>query len=538
MRRPIWPALSIAALFALMGLPFLNLAGLHDDASYELACFYGCGAPAFKAKMFHHWEPVMVIQYLGALKAWLYQPILKWFTLTPFVLRLPFLFAGAASVWLFFAILDRVSGRRAAIAGALLLTTDASFLLATCYDFGPVALLHLFLLAGIFLLLRFEETRDSKYLALAFFLFGLGLWHKALFVWMLGGLGAATLAVFPRRVVALITPARVALAALCFCVGAYPLIYYNKVTKGATLRTGNVMEGAAPFSQKLLHLKITLDSSVLFGWLTEDLQPETVVAPAGVAGKLSVGLADATGNLRSNWMLYAFAASCLLVPWLWFTPARRKALVALIYLAVAWGLMVALPNTGAALHHVILLWPFPHFLIAVAGAQAYDRFAKYGARAALTIVLAALVGCNALVVDHYYADLVTHGTTVIWTDAVDPLFRYLSSLEGQRVVTVDWGYEATLCLLSKGKMPMQDISYALLNPSPSDVTSIRSLMERPDAVFVDHMPDGAQFEGVSERLERIAAEGGYVKRVIRIIRDRNGRARFEISRYAESGRAS
>ncbi len=85
---------------------------------------------------------------------------------------------------------------------------------------------------------------------------------------------------------------------------------------------------------------------------------------------------------------------------------------------------------------------------------------------------------------------------------------------------------------------MQDISYAVLNPSPSDVTSIRSLMERPDAVFVDHMPDGAQFEGVSERLERIAAEGGYVKKVIGIIRDRNGRARFEISRYAESGRAS
>src|ERR1035441_1921584 len=163
MRRPVWPAVSIAGLFVSMGLPFLQLAGLHYDASSELACFFPYSVPDFQVRLFHHWAPVMIIRYVGTLKAWLYLPILKFFALTPFVLRLPFLFAGAGSVWLFFAILDRVSGRRAAVAGALLLTTDVSFLLTTSYDFGPVVLLHLFLLAGVFLLLRFEETRHTKY---------------------------------------------------------------------------------------------------------------------------------------------------------------------------------------------------------------------------------------------------------------------------------------------------------------------------------------------------------------------------------------
>ena len=476
----------------------------------------------------------MIIQYLGTLKAWLYLPILKLFPLTPLALRLPFLFAGAGSVGLFFAILDRVSGRRAAVAGALLLTTDASFLLATSYDFGPVVLLHLFLLAGVFLLLRFEETRHTKYLALAFFLFGLALWHKALFVWMLGGLAAASAVVLRKRIRALATPGRAAVAALCFCAGAFPLLYYNAVTHGATLHTENVMSGAAPMSQKILHLRKTMEGSVLFAWLTEDAQPETRLAPSGVAAELAVRLTNATGSLRSNWMLYAFLAACLLTPWLWFTPARAPAMFALIYLAAAWGLMAALPNTGATLHHVILLWPFPHFLIAVAGAQASERFTKHGARA-LAVALAALVGCNLLVVDHYYADLVTRGTTVVWTDAVNPLFRYLNSLDGQRVVTVDWGYETTLCLFSKGKMPLADISFNMLNPTAADTSLVRSLMARPDSVFVDHMPDGAQFAGVRQRLERMAAEGGYVKKVVEIVRDRNGRARFEISRYAENG---
>ena len=537
MRRPAWPAASIAALFVLTGLPFLALAGLHYDASSELACFYPCFIPTFKAKMFHHWEPVMIIQYVGALKAWLYQPILKFLDPAPLVLRLPFLLAGAGSVWLFFAILDRVSGRRTAIAGALLLATDASFLLATCYDFGPVVLLHLCLLAGMFLLLRFEDTRNSKRLAFAFFLFGLALWQKALFVWMLGGLAAASAVVFPKRILALVTWRRMALAAVCFCVGAYPLIYYNKVTKGATFHTGNVMEAPQPLAQKLLVLRKTVDGSVLFDWLTEDSQPETALAPRGAAANLSVDLTKATGSLRSNWMLYALLAACLLTPWLWFTPARRPAMFALVYLAVTWGLMALLPNTGATLHHIILMWPIPHFLIAVAGVQLAERFKRAGTRA-MAVALVALVGCNALVIVHYYADLVTRGTTVLWTDAVYPLSRDLDALAGKRVVTVDWGYATTLCLLSKGKMPVEDISFKLLKPSAVDTAFIRSLIAKPDALFVDHTPGGAQFAGVRERLDRMASEAGYVKTVIGTVKDRNGRPRFEISRYTESRLAS
>lgn len=532
MRRLIWPAVWITLIFLPMGLPFLQQSGMHYDASSELACFYPCSHPVFKAEVLHHWVPVMIIPYLGTLKAWLYLPILKYLEVTPFVLRLPFLLVGLGSVWLFFLILDRISGRWAAIAGAFLLATDASFLLATCYDFGPIALLHLFLLAGILLLLHFENTRDSKYLAFAFLLFGLALWHKALFVWMLGGLAAASAVIFPRRILALITPSRIAVVVVSFCVGAFPLIYYNAATGGATLHTVGVMSGSAPLSQKLLVLKKTMDGSVMFGWLTEDLRPETTLSPSGTAREISVRLTSAMGDVRSNWMFYAFLASFLLVPWLWFTPARPLVLFALIYLAVAWGQMAIVPNTGATLHHVILLWPFPHLLIAVAGAQIAARFGRYGAWT-VTAVLAAIVGCNVVVINHYYTDLVTRGTTVLWTDAINPLFRRLDSLNGRHTVTVDWGYSASLCLLSDGQMPLEDISYFLIRPSAEDTAFIRSLIAEPDAVFVDHTIDGEQFPGVREHLDRIAADAGYQKEIVDTIKDRNARPRFEISRYRE-----
>ena len=69
------------------------------------------------------------------------------------------LLAGVASVWLFFRLLDRIAGRRAAIIGCTLLAVDSTYLLTVCFDWGPVALQHLLLVAGLLLLVRFYQLR-------------------------------------------------------------------------------------------------------------------------------------------------------------------------------------------------------------------------------------------------------------------------------------------------------------------------------------------------------------------------------------------
>jgi 4-amino-4-deoxy-L-arabinose transferase-like glycosyltransferase len=266
----ISPGFWIALLFVLAGLPFLQPAGLHYDASYELTAFYDCSNVAQQSPIFGLKVPVMIIPYLGAFKAWLYQPLLRYLEVTPFVVRLPTLLVGALSVWIFFILLDRASGRRAAIAAALLLATDSSFVLATSFDFGPVVFLHFLLLSGTLLLLLFDRTRSLTYLGVGFFCFGLALWDKALFIWMLAGLGAAALVVFPSHLRELLSPARVMVAAICLCLGASPLIYYNVISRGATLRAASSSDDVAPFPQKLLVLTKTLNGSVLFGFLTDE----------------------------------------------------------------------------------------------------------------------------------------------------------------------------------------------------------------------------------------------------------------------------
>jgi 4-amino-4-deoxy-L-arabinose transferase-like glycosyltransferase len=527
------PGCWIALLFVGIGYQFLQKPGLHFDASYELACFYPCSNAVSKVSVFGYEIPVMILPYLGTLKAILYQPQLSFFEVTALALRLPTLLVGAGSVWLFFLVLDRIGGRLAAVTGALLLATDASFVLATSVDFGPIALLHFLMLSGVLLLMRFGRTRSLGCLALGFFVFGLALWYKALFVWVLVGLGLAAILTFPKRLLELFSPGRAATAVLSFCLGASPLIFYNVISGGATLHLEAVMSAPTPLRQKLAVLRKTIDGSAMFGFLTDESYTGSVRQPSGNVERISVSLNAFVGDVKASWMLFAFIASCCFTPWLWFTRCRRSIAFSVVFLVTTWAQMAAIRNTGAALHHAILLWPFPHFLIAIAAKQLSRALGRH-----LSLLPAAgvclIVGSNLLLLNQYHSHLVTRGTTVVWTEAVYPLFDYLDSMNGSQFVAVDWGYSTTLCLLSDGKLPIRDFSMNLQSSRPA-VGTIRSLAADPRTVFIQHAAGCEQFQGVNARVSRIAQEAGFATQVLRVICDRYNRPRFEVLRFISSG---
>ena len=91
--------------------------------------------------------------------------------------REPMLLAGVASLWLFFLLLRRIAGDRAALIGCALLACDSLYLLTTCFDWGPVALQHLLLIGGA--LWRWSgSSRSTRNRAL--WLAAFSLWPRAL----------------------------------------------------------------------------------------------------------------------------------------------------------------------------------------------------------------------------------------------------------------------------------------------------------------------------------------------------------------------
>ena len=231
----IWAA-GLCLLFISLGLVFLPYPGVHYDEVLFSAAIYAPDTVEYAMKTRFGRIPVMLISYLGAFKAWLYAPVLKWASSGHYTLRLPMLLAAALSVGLFFLAARRLAGTRAALLAGLLLATDAVYLLTSVFDWGPVALQHLLLAGALYAGVRFRETPRARWIGLMAFCAGLALWDKAVILWLLAGFGLSALLVLRREVALAARSRRLALAAvLGFVLGSAPFLYYNKLHPLRTL---------------------------------------------------------------------------------------------------------------------------------------------------------------------------------------------------------------------------------------------------------------------------------------------------------------
>jgi hypothetical protein len=179
--------------------------------------------------------------------------------------------------------------------------------------------------------------------------------------------------------------------------------------------------------------------------------------------------------------------------------------------------MILTAGAGSAAQHAILLWPFHLLPIAAVLAQ----IPSLGVAA---LVTALLCGSNLAVTNQYYADLIRNGPTPRWTDAMDPLERYLTDLHAQQIVAADWGFIETMNLLSEGQLPM-------INADTGSDRALDALLRDPMNVFVAHAPGLAYQPGERAALENAARLENYQEETLTTIHDRNGRPTFDVFRF-------
>ena len=530
-RKPALTALFFCLLFILLGALWIRYPGIQNDEALFAAPLYHPTWANYWVETRHVRIPIMLMSYLGALKSWIYAGIFHFFAPGPASVRLPMLLAGALSVWLFFCLLARLAGDRAALIGTALLATDATYLLTIRCDWGPVALQHLLLVSGLLLVVKYYQQGSILRLAAGFFLFGAGCWDKALFVWMLGGVAAGAVLVFPRELWRSLRPLNAAVAALAFSAGASPLLIYNLAGPEplGTLR-GNLAWEISQLPAKAPFVTQSLSGSTLFGyWSREDgdalpRDPETRLE------RVCLWLSGVSGKPRRNLLNPALLAALAAAALLWRTPVRRIVLFTLIAGAVAWLPMGAIRNAGGGVHHTVLLWPLPQLLIGAVFAEAARRFGR-AAPAMVTAAVVLVCGSNLLLLNNYYARLIRNGGSVTWTDAIYPLSDYLKTVPARQVFSLDWGLIDPLRLLNRGHLELGVGSepFAKDAMSEEDRKEARR-MAAPGNLFLGHT-EGNEFDPrVPRQLAAWAREEGCRKQVLQVIRDRNGRAIFEVFR--------
>jgi hypothetical protein len=525
------PAIAACLTFLAAGCTFVSHLGLQNDEALFANGIFKPYAVAYTLAVRHSHLPLMLMSYLGTLKSWVYRPIFQWFGAGVWAMRIPIVLAGAASIWVFYLLLRRIAGMRAALFGCGLLAADTLYLLTTCFDWGPVALQHLLLLSGMFLLVGFYQHRRPVWLACGCFLLGLLMWDKALAIWMLAGISVALIVVFPKQIVGVTTLRRVVISALFFALGALPLIIYNVANPLATFR-GNTTWDTSDLPGKARLLTRTADGSALFGWLVnEDWQTSHPRLPQGAFDIASAKISAFAGRPRHSLLLYAFALALLLAP-LSRGYALRAILFALLAMALAWVQMAVTANAGGSVHHAILLWPLPQMVIAISFASASRRLRAAGIPA-LAAVLAVLMVSELLVTNEYHYLMMRNGGSLNWTDAIFRLSEYMKGVPASDVFCVDWGMVDSMRLLSRGRLPLR-VGVDPINKrslTNEDRDYLARTISAPRHVFINHTKDFEFFAGVNGKLVRYAADAGYRREVTAVISDSNGRPVYEVYRF-------
>jgi len=520
-----WGAVACAIFFFLLGLVFISRTGIEDDEAIFAVplfldwCFYGLPLGP------HLRLPLMHMSYLGALKTWLYTPLFAFLAPTPEAIRVPAVLLGAATIVLFWLLLERVHSRAAAFAGSVLLATDTIFLLTTTYDWGPVALQHLLTVAAMLFAVRWYQSGRQGFLAAAAYCCGLAFWDKAIFGWMFAGMCAGSL-IFARGIRRRMTFRGAALAIAALLGGALPVIVYNLAAtpRFATIRS-NARFTPGFFAAGWRALRATWNGSGLLG-IAHYAAPHAGT-PQGVVEQASFYLHAATGEWRTNFIEAALVVGLLVLLLRWRSTAREAMLFALV--AGAIGLIaMLLSGGGLSVHHTILLWPLPVFFLA-------NAFGEVPSRVGL-VVLCFLGLSNLLVTNQYLYQFVRYGSSDVWTDAIYPLAAALSKTHASQAVITDWGIADQLCVLNRNDPPARPIAFRFMPPGdpPAQREADLRILADEKAIWVEHMPGHEVFKGANDHVLNAAREAGFSPVMLDTFYDRNGRAIFQTLRFVSS----
>lgn len=529
---PWLAAAGISLLFCLIGLVFIPYAGAQYDEVLFTDSIYAPGAVEYSTRLGQMKVPVMLMTYIGTLKAALYVPVFRLLGNSHLSLRAPVLLCGAATVFLFFVIARRLAGTRMAMAVTVLLATDAVFLLTCVFDWGPVALQHLLLAGALYSGFRYAETKQARWLFACNLATGLALWDKAIFIWLLAGFGIALLACFRKELWEVLASRRLLLAAAGgFLIGAAPLIYYNIRRPLKTFYANAQVDDSVPVSFKLLSLDKTMDGSGLFGYLVRE-SPEGPPENLKFLEKIPLFLSGALGAPRSSWQHLLLVAALMLSPLAWFGARPRLAVFLPLGMVFSIALMMSTQNAGGTQHHTILLWPVPQLILVLVLAEISARWPRRGAAAALAATLLCAAS-NATILNQYLAQFISSGPTVIWTNAIRPLVNELGKHHGRLVFAADWGISEQVQFYGAGKIgfhrPADGVVISLHEPL-SQAYVEKSLAD-PKTLFVTHTEGREAFVGVRQKLIDFAAERGYRDEVLQVIKDRHGVPIFEIHEF-------
>jgi 4-amino-4-deoxy-L-arabinose transferase-like glycosyltransferase len=501
-RDTIWLGIAAAAIvsFVLLATFHVRLPGLYYDELFEvvpsLAFVKGGLAsdvfeiPKSVVSLGGHPLELMAQPYNGGLKTILFAPFAAAFGISAASVRFFTVGIAAAALAFYYLFARRLFASDAIAAlSVVLLACDPSYVFFSRVDYGPSVLMFLLKAMALWLLVRWWQSPTNWRLAFACFVCGLGVYDKTDFLWIVAAMAFAALILDPRGVRERISARAAGGGTAAFIAGALPLVLYNASWPPRTL---------APLREGTIHLHSGSTSGNFGAQLEERVRELTRLLDGQTASSYFGGHPYAVVPVLPSLTLAAAALFVTLYVRRGTRGSARPAMYVLLS-GIAVLVAAALTHGGDKPHHLLLVYPFPHVLVAAAAVTMWKALRTLppmvvaATTAALTAAVLTPPAIGLAQTRHVLEELQVTGGSGTFSDGIYNLARYLSKADaGRHVVILDWGIFYNVVALTDGRVPTEQLWLQLHTPQQPPRALVDKLVD-PRALYVVHSPGATQF---------------------------------------------
>lgn len=455
--------------------------------------------------------PVMLMPYIGALKAWLYYPIFKLFGVSAFSVRWPVVLIGALTLWCNYRVVLHAFSRPVALVFLVMAAVEPSTLFHTRLDWGPTTLMMLFRSLLLLSAVLWIRTREPKYLLAALAVAVLGTFDKLNFLWLCIAVAVALALVYPRQLTDFCRHHRrftgtLTAATLVLGIG---LLSYMRTHLPLESEIGN-------FDWQLRQHEVwslaryTLSGTGVYAVATDALDQAAIGAPQ--LRILMLALAAAVGlGVRYyraiDWKVTAFFATVIVVTLAEIFATRQA--------------------TGP--HHLATLAPLWLLLLAIPLGQPFADSQRNPLLMALAALVVVAVCASSLRVDARNLQGFANTPGARWDPATTALTAEIRRHEGMAVVTTDWGSGSIISALLNGERQVLDYWPHFTAPFDAGLEVVyRNLLDSGTALFVLPAAGTGAFPDNRDNFFATASERRWQLQQLSTINDNDGNALYEL----------
>ncbi|NER79345.1 MAG: hypothetical protein F6K42_07115 [Leptolyngbya sp. SIO1D8] len=465
--------LTVGILFFMFSAAYLvDLPGLYyDEVLFVNAALGGINNDFIFKEVFDF--PIMLMPYIGALKAYIYYPIFHVFGVSPESIRLPSIFISVLTLLIAF-YLGKLFFRNQYLAALLvvLMATDPAFIYSTRLDWGPVTLMNLLKISSLFFLFKILREGTSKNISLSTWMFALclllGLFDKLNFIWFITAICLSTIIFYPVRIrdIFHLYKFQIAKPFLAFLIAFSGIVIFLVLP---ILGLGvNQTAAAQPFGERLQSIfniyKITTDGQSIYGFIfAEDLSRVSHINSISLIIFLTTAIAlfwrlkqemdrrrSPKGAEDNNKPISMTESPVVLYGFLLI-------LFSLIFLQILFTKQAGGP------HHIMMLFPLAHFINIASVPIILKSFSRQKSLLTTNLIILVLAfGCllySQLAVVQEYSQTFRKGDQFsnLWSPTIYQLSDYLNlqTASTDQVVSIDWGVHNQLfSLAAPGKHDM------------------------------------------------------------------------------------